>query len=305
MFSGMPINASPEYLKAEKEYLRALSLDDKIYWLEEMVRRVPSHKGGENLRAELRTRLKKFREKAEKAKKKAGGRKGIRKEGFQFVLIGLPGRGKSSLLAGLTNAKPKISAYGFTTTHSELGTFVYQDVKAQMIDVPSIGSENFDIGLANTADCLILVVVDLRELKEIEKILFRAPGKRIVVINKVDLLNPRELRKVKDRMKSKRIHGVVVSALKGYGLDELRERLFLEMDVIRVFMKEPGKVKSKIPMVLHEGSSVRDVAEHILKGLSFRIKESRLTGPSSKFSNQRVGLNHVLKDLDVIEFHTR
>ncbi|RMD66154.1 GTP-binding protein HSR1, partial [Candidatus Pacearchaeota archaeon] len=65
----MPINAGPEYLKAEKEYLKAKDIDEKIYWLEEMIRRAPKHKGAENLLAELRSRLKKLREKAERARK--------------------------------------------------------------------------------------------------------------------------------------------------------------------------------------------------------------------------------------------
>ena len=50
----MPINASHEYIHAEKNYLNALTLGDKIYWLEEMIRKAPKHKGSENLLAELK-----------------------------------------------------------------------------------------------------------------------------------------------------------------------------------------------------------------------------------------------------------
>jgi ribosome-interacting GTPase 1 len=69
-------------------------------------------------------------------------------------------------------------------------------------------------------------------------------------------------------------------------------------------MKEPGKAPSQIPLVLDIGSTIRDAAESILKGFSKRIKESKVTGPSGKFPNQKVGITHVLKDRDVIEFHT-
>jgi len=69
---------------------------------------------------------------------------------------------------------------------------------------------------------------------------------------------------------------------------------------------KPGKqANKKRPLVLKEGSNIRDVAEHILKGYSKNVKETIISGPSSKFSNQRVGLNHKVKDLDVVEFHTR
>ena len=77
-----------------------------------------------------------------------------------------------------------------------------------------------------------------------------------------------------------------------------------EMQVVRVYTKEPGKARTNEPIVLKAGSTVKDVAESILKGFSKKVKETRLTGPSGKFSNQKVGLNHRVKDLDVVEFRT-
>ena len=88
-------------------------------------------------------------------------------------------------------------------------------------------------------------------------------------------------------------------------IPELKEKMFGVMRVIRVYMKEPGKPKSEKPMVLSEGSAIKDVAEMILKGFSSLVREIRLTGPSGKFVNQKVGLGHRVKDGDVVEFHTR
>ena len=53
----MPINAGYEYFNAEKRYLDAQTLDEKITALEEMIKVAPKHKGSENLLAELKTRL--------------------------------------------------------------------------------------------------------------------------------------------------------------------------------------------------------------------------------------------------------
>jgi hypothetical protein len=301
----MPINANHEFLSAEKSYLNSKSLEDKIYWLEEMIKAAPKHKGSENLLKELRIRLKKFKEKAEKAGKKSGGKQGIRKEGFQFVLLGKTNVGKSLLLSKLTNASPKVGEYQFTTKHPEIGTFYFKGISAQMIDVPSIGSENFDTGLVNNADCLLIVLENLEELKEIEEIAKRNRGKKLVVVNKIDRLGEHEKKKLIARMKSKKVEGVIVSAETKEGIDKLKQKLFDKTGMIRIYLKEPGKAKEEKPMVLKAGATVKDVGEHIFKGFSKTVRETRITGPSSKFPNQKVGLGHEVKDKDVVEFHTR
>src|SRR6056297_104335 len=98
----MPANVSPEYSTAEKEYLQATKLEDKIEKLKKMISLAPSHKGGENLRAQLKSRLKRFRGELESEKKKkssSSGKGGIRKHDMQAVIVGLTNTGKSSLLS--------------------------------------------------------------------------------------------------------------------------------------------------------------------------------------------------------------
>ena len=242
--------------------------------------------------------------KARKILSGKGSKKGIRKEGFLFVLVGKTNSGKSLLHSGLTNAKSLVADYFFTTKKPEVGMFDHFGVKAQVIDLPAVGCENFDYGILNTADCLIFVVEKLSDIDELEDYCKRSTKGRIVVINKADLYLSEEIRKMKERIKSKRINGILVSAATGIGIDELKNRMFGKMDVVRVYTKEPGKNKTKDPIVLKKGSKVRDVAEGIWKGFSKTVRETRLTGPSSKFPNQKVGMNHELRDMDVVEFHT-
>lgn len=301
----MPINAGYEYFNAEKEYLAAQTLQNKIYWLEEMIRKAPKHKSSENFVAELKQRLKKLQEKSEKLAKKSGGKKGIRKEGFQFVLVGKTNAGKSMLLSRLTNASPKVAEYQFSTREPELGTFTFEGAKAQVVDDPSVGSEYFDIGLANNADCILIVADNLEEINEIENLIPKTKGKKIIVLNKADLLSQNEKRKLADKMKSKKIVGVIISALSGEGIQELKEKMFSYMEVVRIYLKEPGRQPKGEPLVLKPGSTIKDVAEGIRKGFYLTITETRITGPSGKFPNQRVGLSHIVKDRDVVEFHTR
>lgn len=300
----MPINAGYEYFNAEKVYLEAKTLDEKIAALEEMIRKAPKHKSSENFVAELKKRLIKFREKSEKAKKSGGGKKGIKKEGYQVVLLGLTNSGKSALLAALTNARPAISENFYTTKEPELGTMDYDGVKAQIVDMPSFGNSGFDMGLVNNADCVLEVVEKLEDIVKLEPALVRFNAKKIVVLNKSDLLSNDERRKLEDKCRSKKINAVFVSSSNSEGIDLLKKRIFESMRVIRVYMKEPGKPASRIPAVLREGSNVREAAEGIFHGFASRVRETKITGPSAKFANQKVGLAHVLKDRDVVEFHT-
>jgi hypothetical protein len=298
-------NQSPEYLAAQKRYLLASNDEERLVCLEEMIRTAPKHKGGESMRANLRTRYKKLKESIETKKlvrKKQGKKDGIKKEEMQAVLIGLTNSGKSSLLSVLTNASPLISAVEFTTKSPLIGTLNYQGASIQIIDMPAINFDSFDSGISNSTDLLIILITSPKEIQEILPYLKKSIAKKLIVLNKIDLLSEQEKRKYYSFLQSKKYDFVVISCKTLEGIDELKEKMFLSFDKIRVYTKEPGKKPSSDPILLDIGSNVKEVAEKIRKNLSLHIKEARITGPSSKFSNQIISLNHILKDKDVVEF---
>jgi ribosome-interacting GTPase 1 len=302
----MPINAHPEFTAAEGEYLHAKTLEEKIEKLRKMISYAPAHKGGENLRAQLKTRLKKLLEQKEKTRKSGKSSKtGIKKEDMQAVTIGKTNSGKSSILNRLTNAKPEISYSSFSTTIPKIGMINYEGADIQIIENPAIESEYYNKGITHTTDTLLLVVCSLEEIKEIGSYLGEIAKNKIIVFNKSDLLNENEKRKLQSTLQSKKYNFVLFSSLTGDGIEELKEKLFNSFGKLRIYTKEPGKEKSKRPIILHPNSTAKDVAEKILKGFSQKVKETRIWGPSSKFSGQIVGLNHKLKDLDVVEFKTK
>ena len=308
----MPINAHPDYLAAEKEYLAAQTIEEKIEKLHKMVSLAPRHKGAENLRAQLKGRLKKLKEQLIKFKKTAknrGIKDGIKKGDMQIVIIGLTNTGKSSLISCLTNAKPEISPINFTTKVLIIGIINYMEgISAQLIEIPAFGSEYYNKNLTNTADIILILINNLKEIKKIENELSKSAGKKIIIFNKIDLLNDDEKRKISETLKSKKYDFVLISAKTKEGIDELKEKIFKNFNKIRVYTKEPGKSldkRTERPIILNPNSTVKDIAEKILKVFSNKVKEARIWGPSSKFPGQIVGLKHKLKDLDTIEFKTK
>jgi len=299
----MPANVSAEYTAAERTYLAATSDEEKLVALQEMIKYMPKHKSAESLRKNIRTRYKKLKEKIEKKKKSRGRKEGIRKEGTQVVLIGFTNSGKSSLLSSLTHATPKIASYEFTTKLSIVGTLDYEGVRFQIIDLPAINYETFDQGLANTADILLLVTTSISDLEEILPFLEKSTGKKIIVFNKSDFLSEKDKRKLSETLKSKRYDFCIISCKTGEGIEDLKNKLLENSDVIRIYTKQPHKPVDKEPVTMKPPVTVQDVAEKILKK-GIKIKEVRVTGPSSKFPKQKVGLSHKLKDKDVVEFHT-
>ncbi|MDD5012132.1 MAG: 50S ribosome-binding GTPase [Candidatus Nanoarchaeia archaeon] len=300
-------NQSPFYQKAESKFLNAQTDEERLMYLEEMMRECPKHKSSEKMLANIKTRYTKLKKKieTERKTKKSSARVGIKKEDLQAVIVGKTKSGKSSLISLLTNAKPKISSYDFETKFPIIGMMDYNGVPIQMIEVPAIESEYYDRGIVNSADTVLILITDLSQLPEIEKKIERAPGKRIILVGKTDLLSENEKRKISATLQSKKYNFVLVSAKAGENIEQFKEKLFQSFGKIRVYTKEPGKPKSNRPIILLPESTVKNVAEKILKGFSSKIKETRIWGPSSKYPGQVVGLKHEMKDMDVVEFKTR
>lgn len=301
----MPINAGFEYAEAEKKYFQASTDEERIKALEEMLRSAPSHKGSEKFRGDIRLKIKRLKESVIKAKKSGkSSKKGIKKADLQVVLIGLTNSGKSSILKSLTNANPKIASYGFTTTEPEIGTLNYKGCNIQLIDLPPFASEFFDLGIVNNADTLLIVIEKMHEIDDIKIHLKNANAKKIIVFNKIDLYDENTKRKISETMKTKKYNFVLISTHTKEGLEELKEKIFRSFDVIRIFTRQPGKKEDEVPVIMPPNSTLEQVAEKILHGYSKKVKYAKVWGPSAKFLGQQIGLKHVVKDKDIIEFYT-
>ncbi len=290
----MPINAGPEYFLAEKKYLQARTREEKIEALKEMIRTIPKHKGTEKQLALLRKRLAKLKsQKSIRAKSKP--RFSIRKLGAaQVCIIGLTNSGKSSLLKALTGKDVEIADYPYTTKEPTVGMMPFGDVQIQLIEIPStFGSES--MSLLYTCDEIVVLLdgedpdKQKQELTTILKQRNLSNKKILFVFNKSDLGS-----------KSKYLE---VSAKERIGLEELKEKIWDNLNLIRVYTKSSGKPKKMPPITLTKGSTVKDVAKIVHKDFLKDFKFARIFN-DSKFSGSSVGLDYKLKDLDIIEIHT-
>ena len=136
-------------------------------------------------------------------------------------IIGLPNAGKSSLLASITSANPKIANYKFTTINPNLGVAMYDNKEITLADIPGlIEGAHTGVGLGikflkHVERCKTLLhLIDVseedlvnsykqirKELGEYSKELLKK--KEIIVLNKVDLLSQKELKNKKIKFEEK------------------------------------------------------------------------------------------------------
>lgn len=296
-------NQSPFYKKAEAKFLDAQTDEERITYLEEMIKECPKHKSSEKMLANLKTRYKKLKRKLERTKKSGkSGKVGIKKEEMQAAIIGMTNTGKSSLLSLLTNAKPKIAEHKFTTKNPVVGMTGFEDTSIQLIEVPAFESEYYDRGIVNTTDTILILISYLDQIEEIMPRLQKTSGKKLIIFNVMK--SDENLRKISATLSSKKYDYVVINTKTGENIDELKNKLFHSFNKLRIYTKEPGKEKSPRPMILEPGTNIEKIAKKIIKNIS-DLRETKIWGPSSKFPGQKVGLKHELKDLDVVEFRTR
>ena len=95
-----------------------------------------------------------------------------------------------------------------------------------------------------------------------------------------------------------------ISAKERIGLERLKEEIWKKLDLIRVYTKSPGKPKVIPPITLPINATVRNIAKSIHKDFLKNFNFARIFN-STPYSGQKVGLEYMLKDLDIVEIHTK
>lgn len=153
-------------------------------------------------------------------------------------LVGLPNAGKSTLLARLTAAHPKVGAYPFTTIDPNLGVMSWKGKTAVLADLPGLiegAAEGKGLGhqflrhvertklLVHLTDSLQSYKTVRSEMGEFNKELLKK--KEIVVLSQVDRLSVEQLKEKLCEFKKAKVKIMELSAMSGEGLDELRDKI--------------------------------------------------------------------------------
>ena len=126
--------------------------------------------------------------------------------------------------------------------------------------------------------------------------------KELVIVNKVDLATPSELKDLPKIMKKHKADYITISATEGTNIQSLKRQIFDKLELIRIYMKEPNKEPDfDEPMVMHIGATIGDVCLKIHKDFVRLFRYGQVWGPSAKHPGQRfIKPNHVLEDKDVL-----
>ena len=124
----------------------------------------------------------------------------------------------------------------------------------------------------------------------------------VSVLNKIDLVNPDYLAVAKRQTGE---DFIVISADQDINLDALKEAIYNRLNFVRVFLKprNAGPDFSE-PLILTAGSTISDVCAKIHRKFSEEAKYALVSGTSVKFSPQRVGMDHVIHDKDIVTIVT-
>lgn len=175
-------------------------------------------------------------------------------------LVGLPNAGKSTFLAAVSNARPKIADYPFTTLHPNLGVVGVDGREFVMADIPGLiegASEGRGLGdqflghversnvLLHLVDGTSETVAEdartiLTELAAYSPVLMEKP--RVTALNKIDALDEDEIAERRAALEAELDHPVMLmSGVSGSGVTDVLRALWTEIEPSRAPARDEGQ----------------------------------------------------------------
>jgi small GTP-binding protein len=120
----------------------------------------------------------------------------------------------------------------------------------------------------------------------------------IVVLNKIDLVNREYLEEAENQIGE---DFIPISADRNVNISRLKEAVYDRLNFVRIYLKpRNGTADFEEPLIVTSGSTISDVCAKIRKKFGNEPKYALVSGPSVRFKAQRVGMDHVIQDKDIV-----
>jgi uncharacterized protein len=123
-----------------------------------------------------------------------------------------------------------------------------------------------------------------------------------IAVNKVDLVDKETFLEIEhDILARFETPPLMISAVSGFHMEELKDTIYDCLGFIRVYLKpQSGEADLEEPLIIRKGSNVHDVCTKLHRDFVHRFRYARIWGKSVKHPGQRVGLPHKVKDGDLL-----
>ncbi len=249
----MPANLPPEAKAKWNEALSEKNPKKKLLAFQEFLSAIPKHKGNERLRAQIKTTIADLKDEIAEQRGKRGASHSswtVEREGAaQIMMFGQTNAGRSSLLRSLTNARPVVGEYEFTTQRPVPGIFQYEDVQLQLVELPAPQKNENGLlevqpqatDLIRTADGLMLVIdlcsnpihqfESLAKALQETRVLIEQPSSRVEIVREK---GSGEIRIATPGTKTPISHQQIRELLLSYGLKNALVRVYGDISLADV-----------------------------------------------------------------------
>lgn len=185
------------------------------------------------------------------------------------------------------------------TPRNRGGINVRSTVKLTILDDELVTAMVRAYGLVN-ADVVLRQDVDEDQLVD-----YLQGNRRYVMgmaaVNKIDAVPEATWHPIVDDLNTMGFPVVPISADKDTNLELLKDTIFENLDLMRIYMRpRGGETDYEEPLIIRCGATVRDVCDTIHRDIKRKFRFANVWGESAKFPGQSVGLDHILQEGDVI-----
>ena len=128
----------------------------------------------------------------------------------------------------------------------------------------------------------------------------------VALVNKVDLVGEAKYKEVEAWLKEQGFPAIPLAAAKGWGVDKAKDFIFDNLHFIRVYLKPRGGEADLVePLIVKQDTDIGQVCDILHREFRKKFRYAHVWGKSAKFPGQTLGIDHKLKDGDILTIVTR